>query len=66
MQMINIMGVQANGVLSLRCRILVLQEVVGHLRRPSHFACMSQTKDKQIENQVIVLEDECGELQTTD
>ena len=41
------------------CRVSILQEVVGYLRRPSHFACTLQTKDEQIENQTVVLENKC-------
>jgi hypothetical protein len=46
------------------CSISVLQEIVGSLRRPSHFACVLQAWDEQIEirTQTVVLEDECGEL----
>ena len=59
------MGVRAGGVTDLCCRlrILVLQEVVGHLRRPGHFTRMLQTWEEQIKDQAIILEDECEELE---
>ena len=46
-----------------RCGVSILQEVVGHLRGTSRFACTREAKDEEIEHQSVVLEDEGRELQ---
>ena len=47
-------------------RVVVLQEVVRHLRRSCHFTRTLQAKDQQVEHQTLALEDEGRELQSTD
>ena len=47
-------------------RIAVLEEIVGHLRGTSHLAGALETEDKEIHDETIVLENERGELQSTD
>lgn len=66
MQAIHITGIQANGMASFSCRIPVLKEIVGHLWRTSHLAGSLQTKDEEIKDKAIVLENKCRELQSTD
>ncbi|KAG8786458.1 hypothetical protein FRC12_016526 [Ceratobasidium sp. 428] len=51
-------------VASLSRAVAELEEVVGQLWRARHFACALQAEDEEIENQVIVLEDECRKLKT--
>lgn len=66
MNPVDVSGVQADRVASLRGRIAVLEEVVRHLGRPGHFTCAVQSHDQQVEDQAVVLEHEGRELETTD
>ena len=45
---------------------LVLEEVVWHLRRSRHLASSLQPKHQQVQHEPVVLDDERGELETSD
>ena len=63
-QAINITGVQADGVTSLCSRITILQEVIGHLWRTSHFVSSLQAKNEEIKDKTVVLKDKGRESKT--
>lgn len=46
--------------------VLKREEIVGHLRRPSHFTGPLKAQDKQVKHQAVVLDNERGKLQATD
>lgn len=62
METVDVTGVQPDWMASLCGRITILEEVVGHLWGTCHLARTGETKDKEIENKSVVLEDEGGEL----
>ncbi len=65
MQSVHVARVQPNGMSGLCRGVTVLEEVVRHLRRASHFTCSLQTEDEEVEYQAIVLEYESGELEAS-
>ena len=58
---IDVAGVGSDG-----WRVAVLQEIVRQLRRSSHLAGTLQTQDDQVRYETLGLENEGGELKTTD
>jgi hypothetical protein len=65
-ELVDVTRVETNRMAGLRGRIAILQEVVRHLRWTGHLARTLKTEDEDIQNETIVLEDEGGELETTD
>ena len=63
---VDVARVQPDGMGHLRRHVLERQEVVGHLRRASHFRGALQAQHQQVEHQAKVLGDERGELQAAD
>ena len=45
--------------------VLETQEIIWHLGRSRHLRGSVQTKDKQVHDQAVVLDNEGGELQTS-
>jgi hypothetical protein len=62
---IDISCVQSDRMSGLGLPITELQEVVGALRWASNFAGTLETKQKEVKNKAIVLEDERRELEAT-
>lgn len=63
---VHVTCIETDGVSDLSSSVLILQEVVWHLWRPSHLGGAFQTDNEEIENQAVVLHDERGKLKTTD
>lgn len=66
MKAVDVAGVEANGMSGFGGTITVLEEVVRELQRTGHFTGTLEAEDEEIEDEAIVLEDESGELKTTD
>ena len=45
---------------------LVLEKVIWHLRRSSHLTSSLQPEHQEVQHETVVLDDERGELQTSD
>lgn len=63
---IDVSAEEADGVGGLSSYVLETEEVVWHLRGPSHLTSSVQTQHQQIHDQAIVLHDERGKLQASD
>ena len=66
MDAVHVARVESDGVAGLSLHVLVGEEVVGHLRGPSHLAGSLQPQHQQIQHQPVVLHDEGGKLQASD
>jgi hypothetical protein len=65
MNAIDVARVEADRMAGFGGAVSELQEVVGKLRRTGHFARTLQAEDEQVEYETVILEDEGGELKTT-
>lgn len=63
---IDVARIEADWVARFGYGVAILQEIVGHLRRPGHFTGAVQSEDEQIKDEPIVLEDERRELESAD
>lgn len=62
---VDIARVETDGMTCFSSRIAILKEVIRHLGRPRHLTCSLKAKNKKIEDQAVILEDEGRELKTT-
>ena len=65
MYLIDVSAVQSDRMRSFRGDVLERQKVVGHLRWTGHFRSTLQTQQQQVQHEAEELDDEGGELQTT-
>jgi hypothetical protein len=65
MDSVNIARVQTNRMSCLCSCISVLEEIVWLCWWTGHFACTVKTENEEIQNETVVLEDETGELKTS-
>ena len=65
-ELVDVSGVEADGVRHLRRDVLERQEVVGHLRRAGHLAGSLEAKNEEVEHEAVVLDDERSKLQAAD
>lgn len=63
---VDVARVETDRVARFSGSVSELEEIVRHLRRSSHFTSSRKTENEEIENETIVLEDERGELKTSD
>lgn len=64
--LVDVAGVQPDGVARLGASISEAQEVIGYLRRASNLCGTCQTQHEQVQHQAIVLHDKGSKLQTPD
>lgn len=62
---INVTRVETNWVTNLSWGVAELKEVVGRLGRTGHFAGSLESENEDVENETVVLEDETGELESS-
>ena len=65
MNLVDVSAVQSDGMRGFRGDVLERQKVVGHLRWTGHFRSTLQTQQQQVQHEAEELDDEGGELQTT-
>ena len=66
MEPIHISRVEPDRMRDLCINVLETQEIVRHLRRAGHLRRTVQSQHQQVHHKSIVLDDEGGELQSTD
>ena len=64
--LVDVAGVQPDGVARLGASISEAQEVIGYLRRASNLCGSCETQHEQVQHQAIVLHDKGSKLQAPD
>ncbi len=64
--LVDVAGVQPDGVARLGASISEAQEVIRYLRRASNLCGTSETQHEQVQHQAVVLHDKGSKLQTPD
>jgi len=62
---LDVSGIQTNGVLRLHLDVVVGQKVVRQIWRSSHLGSSLQSKNQDVQDETIVLDDEGRELETS-